>query len=114
MEYGKEYRRPGNVCGMPTASGVCSRTHRASSEASCQNRRQEDTCCENSGECISGNPASRLKGYPLAMVYSPNQDWCDLYEPDMALKQGTLFSALYFPWEPMKCRDKCCNDRKCR
>jgi len=111
MEYGKEYRRQGNGCGMSAASCTFSRTHRASSEVSCQNHKQDDIC-EKHGECISGNQTTRLKGYPLAMVYSPNQDWCDIYEPDMALKQGTLFSTLYFNWEPMRCHEKCCTEKK--
>ena len=41
----------------------------------------------------------------LAMVYSPSQVWKDIYEPDVALCRGTLFSDLYFPLEREKGRD---------
>ena len=40
----------------------------------------------------------------LAMVYSPKQVWKDIYEPDVALCHGTLFSDLYFPLEREKGR----------
>lgn len=36
---------------------------------------------------------------PLAMVYSPKQYWRDLYDNAEALKRGTLFRELFFPWE---------------
>ena len=35
---------------------------------------------------------------PLAMVYSPAQRWGNLYTPEDALKNGTLFADLNFPW----------------
>lgn len=35
---------------------------------------------------------------PLAMVYSPMQKWGNLYTPEEALKYGTLFADLNFPW----------------
>ncbi len=38
----------------------------------------------------------------LAMVYSPEQTWRDIYEPDEALRRGTLFSELYFPLDREK------------
>ena len=33
----------------------------------------------------------------LAMVYSPEQVWRNIYEPSEALDRGTLFAELYFP-----------------
>ncbi len=38
------------------------------------------------------------KERPLAMVYSPIQTWRNIYTPDEALKYGTLFADLNFPW----------------
>ena len=35
---------------------------------------------------------------PLAMVYSPMQKWGNLYTPEEALQNGTLFADLNFPW----------------
>ena len=34
----------------------------------------------------------------LAMVYSPYQNWQDLFNEEEALKHGTLFSQLYKPY----------------
>ena len=39
-----------------------------------------------------------LEGYPLAMVYSPIQEWRELYDIETALERGTLFSALDLPF----------------
>lgn len=35
----------------------------------------------------------------LAMAYVPSQAWEDLFEPDEALQQGTLFRQLWLPFE---------------
>ena len=39
-----------------------------------------------------------LVDHPLAMVYSPLQEFCELYELDEALKCGTLFKQLDLPF----------------
>ncbi len=42
-----------------------------------------------------------LAGYSLAMAYFPDQEWDGIYEDDeAALKQGTLFAGLDFPFCP--------------
>ena len=51
-----------------------------------------------------GDPHSSL---PLAMVYSLPQSWDGIYDTDIALYRGTLFSALDKPflgakWEDME------------
>ncbi len=35
---------------------------------------------------------------PLAMVYSPEQEWRDLYESEMGHERGTIFKELDFPF----------------
>ena len=45
-----------------------------------------------------------LADHPLAMVYSPYQLYRDVYEPDTALKRGTLFGELDLPFEGDKKR----------
>ena len=55
--------------------------------------------------CVSGSRAVQLKGYPLAMVFSPNQEWEGIFEPEEALAKGTLFAGLVFPWYPSRCRE---------
>ena len=39
-----------------------------------------------------------LKNYPLAMVYSPLQEFDNLFDTDIALSKGTLFSELELPF----------------
>ena len=50
--------------------------------------------------CGSGTAAARwgIKGYPLAMVYAPLQEWRSIYDIDTALMRGTLFSELDLPF----------------
>ena len=35
---------------------------------------------------------------PLAMVYSPVQEWRDLYDNEMGHERGTIFKELDFPF----------------
>ena len=42
-----------------------------------------------------------LVGYPLAMVYSPVQEFHNMYEIDVALHQGTVFKELDLPFMGM-------------
>ena len=49
----------------------------------------------------SGNgeiSAMPLDSLPIAMAYVPIQKWQRLYEPDVALERGTLFSELDLPF----------------
>ncbi len=48
------------------------------------------------GSCAAGDEV--VPGAPLAMVYAPCQPWRNLYEPDRALTQGTLFADLDLPF----------------
>ena len=58
---------------------------------------------ENGGSCHGGcgeyDGGWGLSSYPLAMVYAPLQKFHELYEPDVALERGTLFSELDLPFE---------------
>ena len=51
----------------------------------------------NCGTYTCGNTWG-LKNYPLASVYAPIQNFEELYELDVALKQGTVFSKLDPPF----------------
>ena len=44
-----------------------------------------------------------LHEYPLGTVYSPCQEWRNLYSPTKALSRGTLFSELDMPFEGKNC-----------
>ena len=48
--------------------------------------------CENSGRSWG------LSGHPLAMVYSPMQEFDKLYELDKGFNAGTIFSELDLPF----------------
>lgn len=43
---------------------------------------------------------------PIAMVYGEKQEFCRLYDPDVALVNGTLFEELNKPFYPVGCRSK--------
>lgn len=39
-----------------------------------------------------------LEGYPLASVFAPLQSFDNIYDAEMALKQGTVFAELDLPF----------------
>lgn len=43
------------------------------------------------------------QGASLAMVYSPMQEWQELYDAETALQKGTLFKELFMPFAPEEC-----------
>ena len=45
----------------------------------------------------------RPTGHPLAMVYSPEQEWEELYDVEDAICRGTLFKKLDLPFYPGCC-----------
>ena len=48
--------------------------------------------------CEIDSPTYGVKGYPLAMVYSPVQEFGNLYEIDKGFNKGTIFSELDLPF----------------
>lgn len=72
-------------------------------------RRSE---CADTDTCMNEQKnVAPLRRFPLAMVYSPHQEWQKLYEPEEAMSRGTLFSELDYPWYPTAC-DRSCGCRK--
>lgn len=59
---------------------------------------QDKGLCTLGDEAYSG-VAGKLP-VSLAMVYSPEQYWGQLYTPEEGLERGTLFEGLYKPWQP--------------
>ena len=56
-------------------------------------------CCEGGGRDKGGLVESNcLRGMSLAMVYSPCQEFEDLYDHTEGLKRGTIFRALDKPF----------------
>ncbi|MBR5322325.1 MAG: spore coat associated protein CotJA [Clostridia bacterium] len=46
--------------------------------------------------------------YRLAMVYSPYQEWQNIYNGEKALENGTLFAELNKPFAGYKCNKGVC------
>ncbi|MBR4959393.1 MAG: spore coat associated protein CotJA [Clostridia bacterium] len=61
--------------------------------------------CREKDSCRSTRNVPQLQGFPLSMIYSPEQVWENLFEPEEALEKGTLFAGLVFPWYPSRCRE---------
>lgn len=53
--------------------------------------------------CGGGNC---VDNFPLAMAYVPMQQWRELFCPEEALSNGTLFKELIFPWYPTNCSSR--------
>ena len=45
-------------------------------------------------------------GVPLAMVYPVKQEFCDIYDVEIALVHGTIFTQLNKPFYPTGCSGK--------
>ena len=58
-------------------------------------KHQGDCGCDTD---ISDTRTWGLKGYPLASVYAPLQQFDNLYEIKVALDKGTIFSELDLPF----------------
>ena len=71
-------------------------------------QRQNKPSCE--GEYPIERETFGLVGYPLASVYAPIQSFTGLYDLDMALEQGTVFSELDLPFMGQRVSKggKCC------
>lgn len=78
-------------------------THRG---ATCPRMAAEHSVvpCQSDSEPICGQRQS------LAMVYAVKQDWQGIYDPEIALVNGTLFEELNLPFE----RSGCSMNNGCR
>ena len=74
---------------------------------------ESTTCCDSGekglrqrGGCSCDGMTGKIcptnkwgvKDYPLASLYAPIQGFKSLYEPELALKHGTLFEELDLPF----------------
>jgi len=71
----------------------------------CTCNRQEPSC----DLCRDTDRSPKLEGFPLAMVYSPFQEWEHIYEAEEALKRGTIFKKLDLPFYGPTCTSCNCN-----
>ncbi len=65
---------------------------------SCGCESATENGCLETANCNSSDKWG-LKDYPLAIVYSPLQEFCELYDLDDALNNGTLFKQLDLPFK---------------
>ncbi len=84
---------------------------------------RNDGCNDHGGEHLGhcsghegcGENSWGLGGHPLAMVYASCQVFHSLYDPDEALKRGTLFTELDLPFggaEGSDCGCRCSAERR--
>lgn len=65
-----------------------------------RNDRPAERAGQGAGEpsCFPSDTDNGIAGdTPLAMVYAPKQYWRALYDPNEALRRGTMFRELCFP-----------------
>ena len=53
----------------------------------------------------------KLTGVPLSMVYSPYQEWDNMYDEEDGFERGTVFRDLDFPFYPTPCNNRNCTCR---
>ncbi len=61
--------------------------------------RRSDMMTNRENICHDGNTSRFPEHTPLAMAYVPFQQWGETYSEDEALRCGTLFPELNFPFE---------------
>ncbi len=55
---------------------------------------------DGSTPCVPCAKQNCLSGWPLAMSYTPDQEWKDLYEIEEGHARGTIFTELDLPFYP--------------
>jgi hypothetical protein len=73
--------------------------------------RNTNTKCREERDSSYDACKAETKGVHFAMVYSPYQPFCNLYEPEEGLENGTIFRDLNFPFYPTKCKTMGCGNR---
>ena len=68
----------------------------------CDGTLPENDAVSDMNGCGTDNGGWGLHSHPLAMVYSPLQEFRELYTPDVALQRGTMFAELDLPFEGYK------------
>ena len=66
---------------------------------SCQNVSCDKSVPVTVASDALGTLAGYIKDMVPAMAYVPTQAWADVYCPEEGLSKGTIFAALYKPFE---------------
>jgi hypothetical protein len=91
--------RPAFAEGNGEAIGSIPRVDERIGKRLCDGTLPDGDLTDRRGECGDGDAGFGLRSHPLAMVYSPLQEFHELYSPEKALERGTLFSELDLPFE---------------
>lgn len=73
-----------------------------------RNDNNHGNCGDSNYGCGEKDGGWGLSSYPLASVYSPLQEFRQLYDEEKALERGTLFAELDLPFEGEKGGCKLC------
>lgn len=61
---------------------------------------------ETKQNTVRENVEIQTQGRPIAMVYGVKQEFCGIYDPEIALEHGTIFEELNKPFYPVGCKSK--------
>ncbi|MBQ8546588.1 MAG: spore coat associated protein CotJA [Clostridia bacterium] len=73
----------------------------ANSTSCTQNRYSSGARCDVNSQ---GNVSNVQNGRSLAMVYAEKQAFESIFDPEIALINGTIFEQLYMPFQKGSCR----------
>ena len=94
----KQYRRQNGGYGTPSSCKISDHSGSGAVPAIIGadgiEQQTKDGSTGNWG-CVS---AGSYRDFPLAMVFTPNEGYGNLYSPAQALEHGTLFADLYLPF----------------
>lgn len=68
-----------------------------------QRNAKEACSCNKRGMERQQERFCKEERFPLAMIYSPKQEFENLFEPEAALEHGSLFCDLVFPFKAYCC-----------
>lgn len=89
--------------------GVSDRPEQEDDRRLCDGTLNHGNTAEDMSGCGRNDGGWGLKSHPLAMVFSPLQEFHELYSPEKALERGTIFSELDLPFDGNKgSKGGCC------
>ncbi|MBQ8836766.1 MAG: spore coat associated protein CotJA [Clostridia bacterium] len=86
--------------------------HNATCTSCGENRTESNSKNMNShcDDCHCGDYSNNDFNYSLAMVYSPEQEWQNLYCEEEGFMAGTIFKELDKPFYGAKCMGGSCHE----
>ena len=97
----------GQKCGFDARNHMLSRRNACSTFNSSEGK---DDCLEHNENSNCGTYQVSEFNYSLAMVYSPEQIWQNLYTEEEGFVAGTIFKELDKPFYGQKCHGGACNE----